>query len=436
MAQTTNWVNTRAIALEKVLFFEDHKPPTPPKGLPKSFCDKLPLDLVDVPLSDQELFLSTTLGKNDSHSLCFPLQKDCGTKHIPFSFFAATDKPKDAVNCCRKWRLLSQEQQEVFWKEHRHLVDSEKCQFQANLCILCSKKREMMRGSMTWDQANGDDSVAHGVDETVPITPTLGRMSISQGSTPTSVALAVVNQANGAPLSPLARRDTNNAVRQADVTPSPPTAVEVDEPSSGDKENHIARLSAKSARDEAAALIEKKLKAGKRKSSESSNGLLQTGTMTVRSSVHQSQRALAKALDTMKWKERFPSAPQTTAVHIFMTEMKDPPHNGSHPLHDCTREKILVQVIAESPRDLKSCLGHLLHGLERKDHIELHNFFRDDIDSDTGGGIAAKVSDYIDDWIAKRNRPKNKPLTVRQVVDDLAEEDERRRAENRAENRG
>ena len=86
-----------------------------------------------------------------------------------------------------------------------------------------------MRGSMTWDQANGDDGVADSVEDSVPITPALENMTISRGSTPAFVALAVENGANGATTSPLAQRNTNSAARRAETTPSPPAAMEVDE---------------------------------------------------------------------------------------------------------------------------------------------------------------------------------------------------------------
>ena len=172
------------------------------------------------------------------------------------------------------------------------------------------------------------------------------------------------------------------------------------------------------------------MKARKRKSTEPAAGLLQTGTIVVRTKVHQSQRLVAEALDTMKWKERYPNAPKTTAAYIFITEMKDPPQYGSHPIHDCARQRALVQVIAESPIDLKLCIRMLVEGLEEKEHIEMQRFFRDENDDDTGAGILQKVSEHIDQWHAKRERPKNTPLTPREVADEFAEEAARRRAQN------
>ena len=175
-------------------------------------------------------------------------------------------------------------------------------------------------------------------------------------------------------------------------------------------EVHHGRLAPKVVREKVAKEVEKKVHANKRKVSDSAEGLQQTATMPVWNAVQQAQSGTAKALDSMYWKDRIPDAPQTTMVQIFLTKMKDPPYNGQHPLSVCTRSKMLVEVVAESPELAKEAMLAVMEGWKGKPNIDLRGYYRDGPDLK----LLNKIDRKHQEWKPRRKRPSMKPITPRQ----------------------
>jgi hypothetical protein len=98
--------------------------------------------------------------------------------------------------------------------------------------------------------------------------------------------------------------------------------------------------------------------------------------------------------------------------------MKDPPHNGQHPLSDCTWSKTLVEVVAESAEVTKEVMLAVMDGWRGKPNVDFHGYYRDGPDSQ----MSKKIVMLHKEWKARRKRPSMKPITPQQMVRDLSEE--------------